>query len=461
MSALMKGPPGKKKLIDASSAHQIFGRAGRPQYDTQGFVYAVAHEDDVKIARWKEKYDQIPEDVKDPQLIRAKKKLKKKMPTRRANEQYWTEEHFTKLQSAPPGKLASKGPLPWRLLAYLLQTSPDVRWLRAAVHKRLMDPARIAAGEKHLQQMLLTLWAGGYVTLKPEPPQPKPETKDSAADKPDEPESADAGNLGTFGQLLQEARTESSVGDEPKQPKRNLSDASPDDGSPYQAEYAYPTDRLIDILAFRGINPIFGNFLIKHIGLANREERLQALEAALEMPGPVAFHLRIPSPDELPPGPLVTERLHPLMLERGLFTAEELTPSASDDAFDRRQKRFPTVPEMLRSLFESEFPGARNVRIQPVWAAGEVLRYGGDFNKLITAKKLAAQEGIVFRHLLRMILLCQEFSLVTPPEFTPEDWQAEMKEIADQLTTCCQAVDPESTALAMESAQSADVPEGE
>ena len=46
MTALLKGPPGKKTLIDASSAHQIFGRAGRPQFDTEGHVYAVAHEDD-------------------------------------------------------------------------------------------------------------------------------------------------------------------------------------------------------------------------------------------------------------------------------------------------------------------------------------------------------------------------------------------------------------------------------
>ena len=69
----MKGPRGKEKLIDASTAHQIFGRAGRPQYDTEGFVYALAHEDDVKLLRWKEKYDQIPEDTRDPGLIRAKK----------------------------------------------------------------------------------------------------------------------------------------------------------------------------------------------------------------------------------------------------------------------------------------------------------------------------------------------------------------------------------------------------
>ena len=91
---LLKGPPGEKKLIDSSSAHQIFGRAGRPQYDNQGYVFALAHEDDVKILRWRKKYDRIPEDTTDPKLRQAKKALEKKMPTRRSTEQYWTEAQF-------------------------------------------------------------------------------------------------------------------------------------------------------------------------------------------------------------------------------------------------------------------------------------------------------------------------------------------------------------------------------
>ena len=54
VTSLVKGPFGKEKLIDPSTAHQIFGRAGRPQYDTEGFVFACPHEDDVRILRWKE-----------------------------------------------------------------------------------------------------------------------------------------------------------------------------------------------------------------------------------------------------------------------------------------------------------------------------------------------------------------------------------------------------------------------
>ena len=78
LPSLLKGPPGDKKVLDPSSAHQMFGRAGRPQFDSQGYVVAMAHEDDVKHQRWKAKYDQIPEDTKDPGLRKAKKALKKK-----------------------------------------------------------------------------------------------------------------------------------------------------------------------------------------------------------------------------------------------------------------------------------------------------------------------------------------------------------------------------------------------
>ena len=175
---IIKGPPGKKRLLDPSTAHQIFGRAGRPQFDTQGHVFALAHEDDVKILRWREQYDQIPEDTKDPGLLKAKKRLKKKMPTRRANEDYWNQAQFEKLCAAPPGNLYSKGQLPWRLLAYMLDASPEVDVVRKLVDKRLMDPAHGKKAQESLENMLMTLWRAGYVTLEPEPPKREEDSGD-------------------------------------------------------------------------------------------------------------------------------------------------------------------------------------------------------------------------------------------------------------------------------------------
>src|SRR5947199_3649204 len=107
VTSLVKGPFGKEKPIDPSTAHQIFGRAGRPQVGTDAHVYALPHEDDVRIVKWKEKYDQIPETTKDPVLLKKKKELLKKKPTRNSQKKYWTESDFDRLKAAPPARLYS------------------------------------------------------------------------------------------------------------------------------------------------------------------------------------------------------------------------------------------------------------------------------------------------------------------------------------------------------------------
>ena len=92
------------------------------------------------------------------------------MPTRRSTEQYWTEQQWDKLRAAPPLKLTSRGPIPWRLLAYMLDASPEVEPIRKLVGKRLMDSGHLVGAQKQLDRMLMTLWAAGYVKLEPTPP---------------------------------------------------------------------------------------------------------------------------------------------------------------------------------------------------------------------------------------------------------------------------------------------------
>ena len=403
---LLKGPPDKKKLIDASSAHQMFGRAGRPQYDPQGFVFALAHEDDVKIQRWRKKYDQIPEETKDPGLRKAKKALKKKMPTRRANQQYWGETHFDKLCSAAAGKLESRGPLPWRLLAHMLSASPEVPLIRQLIGKRLMDGKRLEQAQRALDRMLMTLWTAGYVSLDPEPPR----GVDDDQEGDEQPAAEDT----------------------------------------YRAEAAHPTERLAWLLHFRGVNPLYGVFLINHLGLADRNERLQAVESVLEMPGSVARFLRVPSHEQLPPGPLATTRLDVQLLQLGLVTAEQLGAGEEPEEEPRRgmfeeERVFVlTLAEKLRLLFGYDFP-AVSVRINAVWAAGELLEWGGDFNQFITSKRLQKQEGVVFRHLLRLILMLAEFQTLCPPDTTEDEWRGDLTEITNRLADCCRQVDPAST----------------
>ncbi len=407
---LMKGPPDNKKLIDASSAHQMFGRAGRPQFDSQGFVFALAHEDDVKILRWREKYDQIPEDTKDPKLRQAKKALKKKMPTRRAGQQYWTEGQFEKLRSSPPGQLQSRGPLPWRLLAYMLDASPEVAPIRELVSKRLMPPKRLEGALRGLDQMLLTLWTAGYVTLEPHPP----------------------------------------IGEESVEPPPSDPEAEPER---YQPVRAHPTAEMQKLVALRGVNPLYGVFVINQLGIADGAERIQAMESILELPSSVGRFVRVPGPEELPPGPLATTRLDVQLLHLGLATPEELGAGQAEeeDSDDRRRRFFEeekprvlTLADKLRRLFDHDFPGVTDVRTFPVWVAGELLEFGGNFDKYILSKRLQKQEGVLFRHLLRLILLMSEFAQLNPPDISPQEWSDELLPIRNRLIETCRDVDPTS-----------------
>jgi len=436
---ILKGPPDKKRLLDATVAHQIFGRAGRPQFDDRGYVFVLAHEDDVKIARWREQYDQIPEDTKDPGLRKAKKRLKKKMPKRRANQQYWNEAQFDKLCAAEPGKLYSRAPLPWRLLAYMLDASPEVEIVRQLVGKRLTDSdSGPEVGQRALDKMLLTLWRAGYVTLDPEPPKNDDEPVEQPAAQPKSP--------GLFERLLAEA---------------DQTEAEPQGPPPYRPEFAHPTVELPKLLLLRGINPLYGLFLMNYLGIANRAERIQALESVLELPGSVARYVRVPPQDQLPPGPLATTRLDEQLLRLGLATAEQLAQQPRED-YDRRHTYDETpvwvltLAEKLRLQFDYDFPDVDDVRITPAWVAGELLEFGGKFNNYITSKHLQKQEGVIFRHLLRLILLLGEMTQLCPPDTTAEYWRGDLDEIAAVLAESCRAVDPASTDKALEQAAAAD-----
>ena len=410
MTSLMKGPFGKEKLIDPSTAHQIFGRAGRPQFDKEGFVYVLAHEDDVRILRWKEKFDQIPEDTKDPVLLRKKKELKRKKPERNSQRQYWGEGHFDRLKAAPPAKLYSKGPLPWRLLAYLLEVSADVERIRGVIRKRLLDEARIIAGEKVLEQMLLTLHEAGYIVLDPAPVKNEEGKYDPT----------------------------------------------------FRAALAKPQAALDKLLVFRSIHPLYGAFLLDQLGPASWDERVQALESVLEVPRPLLKYLRIPN--ELAPGPLETTRIRPELEQRGLLQVK-LPPQPEDEEEmedEWEEEPEPRFAEKLAMFFGVGRPEIQDLNVQSVWAAGEILKnFGGNFNLFIRQRDLTKQEGIVFRHLLRLILLCEEFAVLTPAETNAEEWKAFLDDFTTRLTETCRAIDPTSTEEMIQRAHAADVVEGE
>ena len=567
LPTLMKGPAGDKKLVESSSAHQIFGRAGRPQYDTRGFVFALCHEDDVRIARAKEKLDQIPADVKDPRMREMRKKLQKKLPKRRPGEKYWSQEQFVSLQNARASKLISRGPVPWRLLAHMLESNSDVRPLRTLVGRRLMSAKKLEIAQKSLNQMLLTLWRGGFVRLAPNPAsygipmtpeataalnehrreqrekerRSRPfaeglfddaplydETNDESYDpavyektkaKLDEPTPSPQSQLPpefqipegfdfyggedlfNFDSLLTPRSEESEENSEPdvtrdappvsaaettespaetvkeakknEKPKLDIGSLSDDLrerlADSYRAVRAYPTPKIKTITSLRGVNPIYGTFLLEQLGIADRNERIQAFESLLEMPTSVARHVRPPRYEELPAGALANARLDRELLQLGLASHDELVPRTEEEEEEywERRKRFgramdPPVyvipfSEKLYRLFNYQYPGV-SVRCAPVWSAGEIIGdFRGDFNKYILSKNLQKQEGVIFRHLLRLILLLEEFIPLKPNESGPVDWRSDLEDFAQNLIYCCREVDPTSVEETLNASKKADL----
>ena len=463
LPTLLKGPRGKMKLMEASSAHQMFGRAGRPQFDDRGYVFSLPHDDDVKILKWKQKYDQIPEDTKDPGLRKAKKALKKKQPKRREGQQYWSEAQFNQLINAPSADLASRGNLPWRLLVYMLDASPEVDLIRKLVAGRLLGSKEQISAQKSLNRQLITLWRGGYVELDPKPPLADQDTEDDQDDSGKEAESEVQAEPESAPSLVLDLGQRKSPKLDPKESsgKNKLqknamgqSDAKPEKPQ-YKPITATPTEKMDDLLKLRGVHPLYAVFLMNHLGIADKNERIMALESILELSRSLGKAIWVPRHWELPPGPLATTRLDSMLLTKGLATAEELGAIKEEEDEDADKKRgyydeddyvpILTLPHKLQRLFQHDFPGVDDVRVTPVWVVGEALQYGTDFNKYVTSNKLQKQEGVVFRHLLRFVLLIDEMAELCPADVDHDQWRDDLYEIADQVEEMCRLADPSST----------------
>jgi len=103
------------------------------------------------------------------------------------------------------------------------------------------------------------------------------------------------------------------------------------------------------------------------------------------------------------------------------------------------------IADKIHLLFQSDYPGIHDARSTAVWCVGDLLSFGGDFNKFVRAREMTKQEGVLFRHCLRMILLCGEFAQIEPPNLDPVAWRNDLAELAALLTDSCRAVDPDST----------------
>jgi len=165
----------------------------------------------------------------------------------------------------------------------------------------------------------------------------------------------------------------------------------------------------------------------------------------------------------MPAGPVARGFLDEKLLTMGLVSAAQLGGANDEEEEEDRWSDEPrqyvlTFAEKLKVLFDFDFPAVQDVRIQPVWAAGELLEFDGKFNNFITAKHLQKQEGLVFRHILRLILLLGEFMQLCPPEVDQESWRERLQDLSDRLTESCRNVDPRSTEQVIEQVATAQQP---
>lgn len=380
LCTLLKGPHGEKKLIPSSSAHQMFGRAGRPQFDTQGHVFATAHDDDVKIARWRKKYEQIDPRSKDPGILRARKDLERKRPTRRATEQYWSEGQFRDLIKAGPAKLYSRGMIPYSVLIFLLTRTGTLHEVRDFISRRFAGAAAIEKFTSQLDFMLKNMQSLDYLTLS-------------------------------------------------------------EDG-----DHVTLHDAINRLLTFRSVDPVFGDFVAQQLSHSDFDEKVLVLEGVLELPPTILRHCRIP--DDRPKGPLQEQVLEPLLRSMGIKLREDFDREQAEAEEARGGRRWldpwerespdereypPTLPDMLRIAFEARLAAPEPAFVQPKWLAGDALARECEFFKCVKALNLVKQEGLVLRHLLRLVILAGEFYLRT------ED--PDYQRLAEFVTKTCERVD--------------------
>jgi superfamily II DNA/RNA helicase len=384
LSTLIKGKQGEKKLIPASSAHQMFGRAGRPQFDTQGHVYAVAHEDDVKIYKWRRKYEQIDPRSKEPGILRARKELERKQPTRRKTEQYWSQGQFKTLIAAGPAKLYSRGMIPYSVLIFLLTRTGTLHEVRDFLSKRFAGSEYLDKFSTQLNFMLDNLQGLGYL-------------------------------------------------------KRA------EDG-----DHVALDESIYRLLNYRSVDPLFGDYLAEQLNYADFNEKLLALEAVLEVPPVILRNVRIP--ETLSKGPLQEQVLEPLLTAMGVKLAqpepeeEEAGPRRWVDKWEEPEERPPNFPEMLKLAFEAKLAAPEPAFVQSKWIAGDAFARECEFFKSVRALDLIKQEGLVLRHLLRLVILAGEFFVRTQdPEY---------QRLGDLATQTCARVDEQYTQRFLAEAQS-------
>lgn len=382
LSTLIKGKKGDKKPIPSATAHQIFGRAGRPQFDKEGFVFALAHDDDVKINKWREKYEQLDLGSKHPSMLQKKKDLERKKPSRRKTQQYWSEGQLKQLIEAGPAKLYSRSMISYQVLIYLLTKFGSLAEARDFVSKRFNDADRIASYQEQLGFMLENLAGLDYLTL------------------------AEDGTHVTLNASINKLL--------------NFRSIDPLFGA-YLAEQLVQSNDLEKQLVLEAmLETPPGIWRHMHLRPGDLE------------PGPLQTNVM---------EPLMIQMGIKLAGGVGNETEDENDSDYDDPRDDpwwdgESFERPPTLPDMLRIAFEAKLKAPELVYVQAKYMTADLFD-DCDFYRFIRSRNLVKQEGLILRMLLRLVTLSEEFMTLT------ED--PAYRAIGEKATKCAMAVDPHYT----------------
>ncbi len=141
--------------------------------------------------------------------------------------------------------------------------------------------------------------------------------------------------------------------------------------------------------------------------------------------------VRVPKPDELPFGPACEQSLAPKVTRIGLATVPEIMASGRKKTTKRRLKNNSADQFLHRGhcrlvrncsdCFSLMSPALNKFMFAAFGSWANCWNLVGDFFKYVTARGLQKQEGILFRHVLRFIMLCDEFASIRRLEVNPSN----------------------------------------
>jgi superfamily II RNA helicase len=160
-TGLAKFDGSRQRLLKAREFHQIAGRAGRPGFDTSGYVVVQAPEHVIDNAR------AVAKAGDDPKKLR---RIQRKKPVDGAVS--WTEETFERLRHAPPDALVSRMRVNHAIILNVInQPADSVETMRALMEDNHEDERGRRRLSERAHSLMEELLASGVLERLPEPDQ--------------------------------------------------------------------------------------------------------------------------------------------------------------------------------------------------------------------------------------------------------------------------------------------------